>query len=102
MDINTFNAVKTYGTAFKTPQSKENSPSPGKSGGAEFSAIRAAKDVAHSITKSENTAAAFMTGNADPHAVVEAMASAELAVETAVTIRDRVVEAYQELLRMPI
>lgn len=43
-----------------------------------------------------------MTGKADPHTVVEAMASAEMAVETAVTLRNRVVEAYQELLRMPI
>jgi len=54
------------------------------------------------VVKSEQTAAAFMTGQADPHSVVEAIASAELAVETAVTLRNRVVEAYQELLRMPI
>ena len=43
-----------------------------------------------------------MTGDADPHALVQALAQTELAVETAVTIRNRVVEAYQEILRMPV
>ena len=43
-----------------------------------------------------------MTGSADPHALVEALANTQLAVETAVTVRDRVVEAYQEILRMPV
>ncbi len=50
----------------------------------------------------ENTIQAHATGQADAHSVVEAMANAELALETAVTIRNRVVEAYQELLRMPV
>ena len=43
-----------------------------------------------------------MTGGADPHALVEALASSQLAIETVATVRDRVVEAYQEILRMPI
>jgi flagellar hook-basal body complex protein FliE len=43
-----------------------------------------------------------MTGRADPHALVEALAQTELAVETVVSVRDKVVEAYQEILRMPV
>jgi flagellar hook-basal body complex protein FliE len=43
-----------------------------------------------------------MTGQANPHALVEALAASSLAVETAVTVRDKVVEAYQEILRMPV
>ena len=31
-----------------------------------------------------------------------ALAQTELAVETAVTVRNKVVEAYQEILRMPV
>ena len=61
-----------------------------------------AQETITAVAQSERAAAAYMTGGADPHSVVEAMASAELAVETAVTLRNRVVEAYQELLRMPI
>jgi flagellar hook-basal body complex protein FliE len=34
--------------------------------------------------------------------MVEALANAEMVLDTAVTIRDKVVEAYQELLRMPV
>jgi len=52
--------------------------------------------------KVETTAQAMSIGQGDAHSVVEAMATAEVALETAVTIRNRVVEAYQELLRMPV
>nr|HRK42417.1 flagellar hook-basal body complex protein FliE [Gemmobacter sp.] len=45
---------------------------------------------------------AAMMGGADPHALVQALASSETAVETVVTMRDKVVEAYQEILRMPV
>ena len=45
---------------------------------------------------------ATMTGRADPHSLVEALSATELAVETAVVLRDKVVEAYQEILRMPV
>jgi len=59
-------------------------------------------DFAQSLAQAEATAKAAMTGDADPHALVQALAQTELAVETAVTIRNKVVEAYQEILRMPV
>jgi len=43
-----------------------------------------------------------LTGKADSQAVVQALAATEMAVQAAVTVRDRVVEAYQEILRMPV
>jgi flagellar hook-basal body complex protein FliE len=57
---------------------------------------------AETLRAGEKTATAAMIGNADPHALVQALAASELAVETAVTLRDKVVEAYQEILRMPV
>lgn len=63
---------------------------------------RAGKDFAETLAKSEEVAQQAMMGNADPHALVEALANSQLAVETAITVRDRVVEAYQEILRMPV
>ena len=63
---------------------------------------KAAKDFAETLAESEQIAHNAMVGKADPHALVEALANSQLAVETAVTIRDRVVEAYQEILRMPV
>ncbi len=50
----------------------------------------------------ETATQAMTMGQGDAHSVVEALATAEVALETAVTIRNRVVEAYQELLRMPV
>jgi flagellar hook-basal body complex protein FliE len=58
--------------------------------------------LAGAIEKGEQASIAMMTTGADPHSVVEAMAAAELAIETAVTVRDKIVEAYQELMRMPV
>ncbi|HBG98548.1 MAG: flagellar hook-basal body complex protein FliE [Rhodobacteraceae bacterium] len=63
---------------------------------------QAAASFAETMAQGEATAKSALAGNADPHALVEALAATELAVETAVTVRDRVVEAYQEILRMPV
>jgi flagellar hook-basal body complex protein FliE len=65
-------------------------------------AANLARDFAATLQEAETTAKAAMTGEADPHALVQALAQTELAVETAVTVRDKVVEAYQEILRMPV
>lgn len=76
-------------------------PAPQPEGGAETFA-RLAQNVTATLDRGETTARAALAGQADPHALVEALASSSLAVETAVTLRDRVVEAYQEILRMPV
>jgi flagellar hook-basal body complex protein FliE len=62
----------------------------------------AAADFMETLRTSEETAKAGLAGRADPQAVVEALAATELAVQTAVAVRDKVVEAYQEILRMPV
>lgn len=59
-------------------------------------------DFAQTLAQAEQVSKAAMSGDADPHALVQALAQTELAVETAVTIRNKVVEAYQEILRMPV
>ena len=63
---------------------------------------RATADFAATLQEAESTAQAAMTGDADPHSLVMALAQTELAVETVVTVRDKIVEAYQEILRMPV
>jgi len=54
------------------------------------------------VPAAERTARDAMVGKADPHALVQALSQSELAIETAVAVRDKVVEAYQEILRMPV
>jgi flagellar hook-basal body complex protein FliE len=62
----------------------------------------AATDFMQTLRQSEETVKQGLAGRADPQAVVEALAATELAVQTAVAVRDKVVEAYQEILRMPV
>ena len=62
----------------------------------------AATDFTETLRQGEETVKAGLAGRADPQAVVEALAATELAVQTAVAVRDKVVEAYQEILRMPV
>ncbi|MCT4556775.1 MAG: flagellar hook-basal body complex protein FliE [Pelagimonas sp.] len=63
---------------------------------------RVADELAGQLRSAEQTSHDAMTGNSDPHKLVEVLAQSELAVETVVAVRDKVVEAYQEILRMPV
>ena len=61
-----------------------------------------AQSFAQTLQQGDQVAQAAMTGTADSQALVQALAQTELAVEAAATVRDKVVEAYQEILRMPV
>ena len=93
MDINTSIAAQNYAATKPATAPKD---------GAESGFAKIAQDFATTLAEGEATAKSAMTGGADPHALVQALAQTELAVETAVTVRDKVVEAYQEILRMPV
>ncbi len=95
MDIRTSFANQTYAQA-KTAAAPTT---PGDAGGG-FAKLAAS--FADTLNNAEQTARSAMTGGADPHALVEALAASQTAVETVATVRDKVVEAYQEILRMPV
>lgn len=94
MDMNAVSAAGKYVAARAATQAQAISPSKA------FSDV--ASTFAETLKASEALSKSAMTGDADPHALVQALAQTELAVETAVTVRNRVVEAYQEILRMPV
>jgi flagellar hook-basal body complex protein FliE len=96
MDIRNALASQSYASA-KTAVA----PTP-KQGGAEAGFAQIAGSFTNTLLQGEQTARAAMTGGADPHSLVQALASSQMAVETVATVRDRVVEAYQEILRMPV
>lgn len=93
MDIRSALVAQNY-AATKTVTAPDQ---PGASG-----LIGAANDFMATLQNSEATAMSAMTSDADPHTLVQALAQTELAVQTVVTVRDKVVEAYQEILRMPV
>ena len=97
MNINTIYAAASYAKAKPATSPAENS-----SGGMGDAMMQAVRSFTDTLTAGEQTARAAMTGGADPHALVQALASTQMAVETVSTLRDKVVEAYQEILRMPV
>jgi flagellar hook-basal body complex protein FliE len=58
-----------------------------------------AVDAGH---KGEAIATAAVSGQTSLQEVVEAVNAAELTLQTVVAVRDRMIAAYQEILRMPI
>lgn len=96
MDIRTTDAARLYEIARPATEPTETPRA------ATDAFATAASDFAETLRAAESTARDAMAGKADPHALVEALAQSELAIETAVTLRNRVVEAYQEILRMPV
>lgn len=78
----------------------------GPSGGErpDFSAMvqSAVSSVAEAGRAAESQAAAVAVGRADVVDVVTAVAESEAALETLVAVRDRVIQAYEEIMRMPI
>jgi len=50
----------------------------------------------------ETAAAQGATGQGDLVGIVNAVTAAELTLETVVAIRDRVISAYQDIMKMPI
>ncbi|ADO43492.1 flagellar hook-basal body complex protein FliE [Ketogulonicigenium vulgare] len=93
MDIRSTLASRAYDAVRAQPQVSDSAGSYFSSAAAEFAAT---------LQQGEAAAMGAMTGDYDPHALVTALAQSELAIETAVTIRNKVVEAYQEILRMAV
>lgn len=97
MDIKTSVAAHGYAQARSAAPPLSGKPHSGQEGLGNL-----ATSFLDTLQENEETAKAAMVGGADPHTLVQALAQTELAVETAVTVRNKVVEAYQEILRMPV
>lgn len=50
----------------------------------------------------EQTSLSALNGSADAVSLVTAVAETELALETMISVRDKVIAAYEEIMRMPI
>lgn len=92
MSVSMVGAMSAYAKLDSMPAA-EAAPSPMTKTAGQFAAI---------FDNADSAVAGFASGAVGAQSVVEALASAEMALQTAVTVRDRVVGAYQELLRMPL
>ena len=62
----------------------------------------AINETSGTLGHAERMTAASATGQAELVDVATAVSAAEISLETVVAVRDEVVRAYQEILRMPI
>lgn len=62
----------------------------------------AIRQAGESANVAEGQALAVAAGRADIVDVVTAIAAAETQLQTVIAVRDQVIQAYQEILRMPI
>ena len=91
--------------AYRTSQSltAQKGEAIAEEAGARGNMVRQASENAlETVREGEAVAQAGLRGEADTQQVVEAMLAMESTVKVAVSVRDRFVEAYQEILRMPI
>jgi flagellar hook-basal body complex protein FliE len=76
----------------------------GDTGGASFGALL--KDALGAVTeagrKSDAQQQAMAAGKANIVDVVTAVSETEVAIEALVSVRDRMIQAYEEIMRMPI
>jgi len=70
----------------------------------EFAALvkGAIKEAVRIGEQGEQLSIAGINGKADLNTVVTAVAEAELTLQTVVNVRDKVLEAYREIIRMPM
>ena len=61
-----------------------------------------ASQAVDTMKAGEKTSAQAVPGEADLTDVVQAVTDAELTLQTVMTVRDRLIGAYQDIMRMPI
>lgn len=101
MSIVGFNAYTALNTA-RPADAAGSAGAAAKTGDNKNVVTEGISDFRTALQQAENSAMQTAVSGADPHAMVAALANAEMMLDAAVTIRDKVVEAYQELLRMPV
>lgn len=109
MAIGALDAAAAYGRAMKTAGPSMGglgdmaSAGSGAAGGSFGSMVESmVTDASSSLRTAEAESAKQVAGKGDLIDVVTAMGAAETALDTVVAVRDRVVSAYSEIMRMQI
>ena len=97
MDVNALNKIISSSGISQTGQS-------GTSPGSGFADLleQASKDALKMGHEADRQSLAAIQGKADLTQVIGAVSAAEITLQSIVAVRDKVISAYQEILRMPI
>ena len=93
------NAYKAAAGAAASPGMEPRAPG-GKSFGDLLGEV--GQQMKASGVEAERLSIAGVAGKADVNQVVTAVTNAEVTLQTVVAIRDKVISAYQDILRMPV
>ncbi len=105
MSIGALDAARAYGrTLGGTAPAGGNLEIGGSAGGADFGGMveNLVTDTASTMRSAEAASAKQVAGKGDLIDVVTAIGAAEMALDTLVAVRDRVVGAYTDIMRMQI
>lgn len=105
MSIGAFDAANAYGRvlgATKLPDIGDADTSTATNGGFGGMVEKLVSDAATNMRAAESASAKQVAGKGDLIDVVTAVGAAESALDTVVAVRDRMVNAYAEIMRMQI
>ena len=97
-------AVRAYAEAARRSGGGASEVNATEAAGTDFSAMvgDAIRETQSQLSEAETLTQKAATGQVELVDVATAVAAAEVSLETVVALRDQVVQAYQEILRMPI
>ena len=105
MSMDALVAAKAYGNQLKMMQGATDTPAQEESSGPSFAQM--VENALGNVVEAENTSEALQMqslagGKVDLANLVTAVANAELSLNTVVAIRDRVINAYNDIIKMGI
>lgn len=96
-------AIAAYGAAAKMPRIESGADAAAQPGETFAGLVQnVVTDAVQAGRQAEEASKLALTGKADLREVVLAVNNAELTLETVVAVRDKVIAAYNDIIRMPI
>lgn len=104
MTIDALKAAQAYANTARVAQNAPQTEQAAPTAKPDFAALveNAVASTASSLNAAEKAGQAVAVGEASLVDVVTAVSAAEVSLEAAIAVRNRVIEAYQDILRMPI
>ena len=106
MTVDALNAAKAYGNQLKLMSNagEASSDDEASNSGSPFMQMvqEAGKSVVNTLSTGEATQLQSLTGKVELSNLVTAVANAELTLNTVVAMRDRMINAYNDILKMSI
>ena len=104
MDSNALSALNAYRSQLKLMDGVNASPAQEESNNTSFLQLmkQAVKEATNTEYTSEATQMQSLSGKVELTDLVTAVTNAELTLDTVVAIRDRVINAYQDIIKLSI